>query len=83
MNHPRGSTNTTQFSLAFGSEVVVPVEVGIPIAQLEEFDEQANKEPLLLNLDFLEERRGASQLVAPVPRRVRLVQVHSTTSNIG
>lgn len=59
---PRGSIDQTPFTLAFGSEAVVPVEVGMPTACVENFDEETNNEAIQLNLDHLEERRVTTQL---------------------
>lgn len=58
----RNSTGETPFALAFGSEAVVPVEVGLPSARIEVFDAPSNNEELRLNLDLLEEKREASNL---------------------
>ncbi len=58
----RESTGETPFSLAFGSEAVVPVEIGMPSDRVEHYEPTANEEELLLNLDLLEERRAMAQL---------------------
>lgn len=59
---PRGSTDQTPFALAFRSEVAALVEVSMPIAQMEDFNEEANNEELQLNLDLLKERCTTTQL---------------------
>ncbi|XP_022143561.1 uncharacterized protein LOC111013429 [Momordica charantia] len=53
----RESTGETPFSLAFGSEAMVPVEIGIPTDRVEQYEPTKNEEELLLNLDLLEEKR--------------------------
>lgn len=58
----RNSTRETLFALAFGSEVVVPVEIDLPTARTEALDAPSDDEELRLNLDLLEERRDTSQL---------------------
>ena len=44
------------FSLVFGTEAVIPAEVGLPSYKVENFTEQENSVALLENLDFLEEK---------------------------
>ena len=43
--------------LAFGVEVVIPLEIGLPTLQVEEFDEDSNSFGMRANLDLLEEPR--------------------------
>ncbi|CAL9016412.1 unnamed protein product, partial [Prunus brigantina] len=52
----------TPFSLAFGSEAVVPVEIGEPSYRTETFTPDANKEALSLSLDLIEEHRAQANL---------------------
>ncbi|XP_022156049.1 uncharacterized protein LOC111023017 [Momordica charantia] len=52
----------TPYGLAFGSEAIIPVEIGMPTLRVENFDGQTNSEAFLLNLDLLEEKRSYSQL---------------------
>ncbi|XP_073116197.1 uncharacterized protein [Elaeis guineensis] len=47
----------TPFSLTFGMEAVIPVEIVVPSVRTENFDEQTNSERLHANLDLLEEDR--------------------------
>lgn len=47
---PRKSTGETQFSLAFSSKTVVPVEIGMSMKRINHFDQHANDEEFLLNL---------------------------------
>ncbi|XP_020417963.1 uncharacterized protein LOC109948679 [Prunus persica] len=58
----RMSTGETPFSLAFGSEAVVPVEIGEPSYRTETFTPKSNKEALSLSLDLLEEHRAHANL---------------------
>ena len=53
----KSATQETPFTLAFGTEVVAPVEVGLksPRIELENFEH--NDEALRLNLDLLDEKR--------------------------
>ncbi|CAL9026182.1 unnamed protein product [Prunus brigantina] len=49
-------------SMAFGSEAVVPVEIGEPSYRTETFAPKANEEALALSLDLIEERRAQANL---------------------
>ena len=53
----RISTGETPFSLTYGTEVVIPVEVGITSMRREVFHEGSNDDQLRINLDCLEESR--------------------------
>ena len=51
------ATQETPFALAFGTEAVDPVEVGLKTPRIELVNIEHNKEVLHLNLDLLEEKR--------------------------
>ncbi|GJR16631.1 reverse transcriptase domain-containing protein [Tanacetum coccineum] len=51
------SNGDTSFSLTYGTEAVIPVEIGMPSIRWAEVNQAENDEELLLNLDILEERR--------------------------
>ncbi|GFZ00954.1 hypothetical protein Acr_14g0005890 [Actinidia rufa] len=51
------STNETPYSLAFGFEAVIPLEVGLPKIQIEAYSTSNNNEVLARDLDLAEERR--------------------------
>ena len=53
----KSATQETPFALAFGIEVVAPVEVGLKSPRIELESVEHNDEALLLNLDLLEEKR--------------------------
>ena len=53
----KSATQETPFALAFGAEVVAPVEVGLKSPRVEFANAEHNKEILRLNLDLLEEKR--------------------------
>lgn len=52
----------TSFSLAYGMEVILPVEVNLPISRVAHFNEEKNKELIGLELDLQEEILIDSQL---------------------
>ena len=53
----KSATQETPFALAFGVEVVDPVEVGLKSPRIELANIEHNEEALRLNLDLLEEKR--------------------------
>ena len=57
----RTPTGETPFRLTYGTEAVIPVEVGITSIRREIFHEESNDDQLKVNLDYLDEvRDGAS-----------------------
>ncbi|XP_074378275.1 uncharacterized protein LOC141719796 [Apium graveolens] len=52
---PRTSTGETPFKLAYGTEAMLPIEVGSPSHREINFDEVANEEGLRTNLELIEE----------------------------
>ena len=57
----KSATRETPFALAFGTEAVAPVEVGIKSPRVELASEGQNDEALRLNLEILDERREQVQ----------------------
>ena len=55
-NTRRSTTQEIPFTLAFGTEVVAPVEVGLKSPRIEFANTEHNEEILGLNLDLLEEK---------------------------
>ena len=53
----KSTTQETPLALAFGTEAVAPVEVGLKSPRIEFGSTEHNKEVLRLNLDLLEEKR--------------------------
>nr|GEV41910.1 reverse transcriptase domain-containing protein [Tanacetum cinerariifolium] len=51
------SNNHTPFSMTYGTEVVILVEIGMPLLKCANVDQVLNDEALLVNLDILEEKR--------------------------
>ena len=45
------------YSLAFGFEAIIPLEVGLPTIRTEAYDTNHNEEVLALDLDLADERR--------------------------
>ena len=53
----KSTTQETPFALAFGTEAVAPVEVGLKSPRIELATVEHNDEALRLNLDLLDEKR--------------------------
>ena len=60
----------TSFNLAFGAEVVIPIEIGLLSMRLEHYDEQKNPNQLRTSLDLFEETKEA-QKEAEKERKLR------------
>ena len=61
----RTPTGETPFNLTYGTEAVIPVEVGLISLRREFFDEQDNDDQLKKNLDLVDEVRDqATQRMA-------------------
>ncbi|GFZ19883.1 hypothetical protein Acr_28g0005880 [Actinidia rufa] len=55
-------TGETPYSMVFGTESVIPVEIGMPSFRISNFDKESNEAELRLNLDLLEEKRENAEL---------------------
>nr|XP_033508554.1 uncharacterized protein LOC117273497 [Nicotiana tomentosiformis] len=53
----KSSTGETPFSLVYGAEALIPVEVGEPTMRYFRSNEKANNESILVNLELLDKRR--------------------------
>ncbi|GKV12598.1 hypothetical protein SLEP1_g23719 [Rubroshorea leprosula] len=56
------ATGETPFSLAYGAEAVIPVEVGLPSGRSDRHDDQNNEQLLRENLDLVEEIKEMSRI---------------------
>ena len=54
---PRRSTGESRFAMAYGTEAVIPLEVGIPRIRTQGVENGTNDVLLARDLDLLEERR--------------------------
>ena len=61
-------TQETPFTLAFGTEVVAPVEVGLKSPRIELASVENNDEALCLNLDLLDEKREQDKAHGRLPK---------------
>ncbi|XP_074323458.1 uncharacterized protein LOC141660375 [Apium graveolens] len=58
---PRSSTGETPFRLAYGTDALIPVEVGLESYRTEVFNVKTNEFGLRANLDLFEEEREAKK----------------------
>ena len=58
----RTLTGETPFKLAFGTEAIIPVEVGVSSLRRARYDEGTNNDELRLNLDCLPKVRDEEAL---------------------
>ncbi|XP_074346833.1 uncharacterized protein LOC141685638 [Apium graveolens] len=54
---PRTSTGETPFKLAYGTEAMLPIEVGSPSHKTINFEEEANEKGLRTNMELIDEVR--------------------------
>jgi transposase InsO family protein len=59
---PRNSTGETPFSLTYGVEAVIPLEIGLPTLRSEEFDQENNEHMLAKDLDLTQERKDLAMI---------------------
>jgi ribonuclease HI len=78
------STGHTPFSLVYGSEAVLPVEIGIPSTRITFYDHDDNAAAKRVNLDLLPETRGNALLrsIAQKQRMARQFNRHVKTKTL-
>ncbi|GJW08135.1 reverse transcriptase domain-containing protein [Tanacetum coccineum] len=54
---PKSSNGETPFSLVYGSEAVIPIEISVETKRVQDFDSKENEKRRREDLDVLEERR--------------------------
>lgn len=60
--NPRKSTGETPYSLIYGTEVLIQIEVDYQSLKTQVFDPELNETGLKSNLDFLKQRRETVEL---------------------
>ncbi|CAK9165889.1 unnamed protein product [Ilex paraguariensis] len=76
---PRTPTGETPFSLAFGTEAVIPVEIGVHSLRVQHHDPITNEEGLRSNLDLVEEAREMA-IVRNAEYKRRMTRMHAKES---
>jgi len=59
---PRRSTGETPFSIMYGSEVVIPLEISFPTMRSNQFNSSSNEQLLSTNLDLAKEQREVANV---------------------
>ena len=59
---PRTTTGESPFSLAYGCEAVLPVEMRVESHRVQAYGDEANRVALAESLDMLEEKRKKAQM---------------------
>ena len=57
----RAPTGETSFRLTYGSETVIPTEVGLPSYRVHNHDENKNNEAMRLQLNLVDELKTAAK----------------------
>nr|GEV16324.1 reverse transcriptase domain-containing protein [Tanacetum cinerariifolium] len=71
------SNGDTPFSLTYGTETVIPAEIGMPTLRIAEVDMVQNDEALEINLDLLEERREHAS-IREAKRKVKMKRYYNS-----
>ncbi|XP_075103782.1 uncharacterized protein LOC142178346 [Nicotiana tabacum] len=72
----------TSFSLVYGAEALISVEIGEPSTRYTHLTEEANKEEMRVNLDLLEERREAT-LIRMAAQKQMIERYYNRKANLG
>ncbi|KAK3017669.1 hypothetical protein RJ639_003986 [Escallonia herrerae] len=81
---PHSVTGETPFLLCFGTEALLPVEVGLPTVRVLQFSEAENEENLRGNLDLLDDVRAqALDRVISTKQRVPKLGVSDPKAAVG
>ncbi|XP_070040449.1 uncharacterized protein [Nicotiana tomentosiformis] len=75
------STGATPFSLVYGAESLIPVDIGEPSTRYTHATEVANEEELRVNLDLLEERREAT-LIQMAAQKQMIERYYNMKANL-
>ena len=65
----RTTTGETPFSMAYGTEAMIPAEIKIPSFRYENFDETVNDSLLAAERDMIEERREVARIRIEAQKR--------------
>ncbi|XP_075081789.1 uncharacterized protein LOC142166426 [Nicotiana tabacum] len=77
----KSSTGETHFSLVYGAEALILVEVGEPSLRYFRADEETNNEALLVKLELLDERRDLTY-IRMVDQKQRMERYYSRRANL-
>lgn len=74
---PHSSTDETPYKLVYGSNAVIPVEIGEPTVRTKVFQVGRNSKELWINLDLIEEEREKAHL-KEVASKLRAARKYNT-----
>jgi hypothetical protein len=77
---PRTPTGDTPFSLTYGTEAVIPVEIGSLSYRVAQYDPNHNDEGICWRLDLLQEQKEDAQAVGEA-YRARVAKYYNKTVN--
>nr|KYP59175.1 Retrovirus-related Pol polyprotein from transposon 17.6 [Cajanus cajan] len=66
---PQSTTRETPFRLVYGSDAMIPVEIGEPSFRRVHYDESNNEAELRVNLDELEDVQDRTQIIAEATKQ--------------
>ncbi|XP_027338376.1 uncharacterized protein LOC113852348 [Abrus precatorius] len=75
------TTKETPFRLTYGTDAMVPVEIGEPSFRRENFKESANEEALAVNLDLIDEIRDHAAIMTEASKRMIARKFNSKISS--
>ncbi|GKB53620.1 reverse transcriptase domain-containing protein [Tanacetum coccineum] len=79
----KSSNGETPFSLTYGTEAVIPAEIGMPTLRTTEIDLTKNNEALGMNLDLIEERREQAAIQEAKSKKKMEKYYNSRVSSIS
>ncbi|XP_075095361.1 uncharacterized protein LOC142173634 [Nicotiana tabacum] len=74
-------TGETHFSLMYGAQALIPVEIGEPTLRYLQADEETNNEAMLINLELLEECRDLAH-VRMAAQKQRIERYYNQRTNL-
>ncbi|GKD27577.1 hypothetical protein Tco_1233791 [Tanacetum coccineum] len=78
----KSSNGDTPFLLTYGTEAVIPAEIGMPTLRIAEVDPVQNNEALEINLDLLEEKREQAA-IREVKSKAKMENRAEDTGKLG
>nr|KYP33430.1 Retrovirus-related Pol polyprotein from transposon opus [Cajanus cajan] len=77
---PQSTTKETPFRLTYGTDAMIPVEIGEPSFRRQHFDETANEASLRTEVDMIDEVRTKAQIIAEACKQRMARPFNSTLS---
>ncbi|XP_070046548.1 uncharacterized protein [Nicotiana tomentosiformis] len=76
----KSSAGETPFSLVYGAEALIPIEVGKPTLRYSQTNEESNDEAMLINLELLEGHRDLGH-VRMAAQKQRMKRYYNQRAN--